>query len=78
MGYDILKRGYRYVFFFNNDNLKKYLDSRENRDAIVIIPSGLEIFRSQNTKDSKNSHYYTFFPKLKHSLAKIVNLSFSV
>ena len=26
----------------------------ENQGAIVIIPSGLEIFRSKNTKDSKN------------------------
>ena len=28
--------------------------SRENRGAMVIIPSRLEIFRSQNTKNSKN------------------------
>ena len=27
---------------------------------------------------AKNSHYYTFFPKLKRNLAKIVNLRFSV
>ena len=78
---------------------------------MLIIPSGLEIFRSQNTKDlqklfqtlvyvivafdavysklsyssykvqyfaAKNVHYYTLFPKLKRSLAKIVNLGFSV
>ena len=32
----------------------------ENRSAMVLIPSGLEIFRSQNTKDSKNDmkHQY--------------------
>ena len=43
-----------YVLFYN-DNSKKYWDFRENRGAIVIIiPSGLEIFRSQNIKDSKN------------------------
>ena len=40
--------------FFNNDNSKKYYESRENRGALVIILRGLEIFRSQNTKDSKN------------------------
>ena len=27
---------------------------------------------------AKNSYYYTFFPKLKHSLAKNVNLGFSM
>ena len=27
---------------------------------------------------AKNSYYYTFFPKLKGSLAKIINLGFSV
>ena len=36
---------------------------------MVIIPSALEIFRSQNG---------TFFPKFKWSLAKIVNFSFWV
>ena len=41
-----------YVLFYNNS--KKYQKSRENQGAMVIIPSGLEIFRSQNTKDSKN------------------------
>ena len=30
------------------------MESRENQGAMVIIPSGLEIFRSQNTKDLKN------------------------
>ena len=43
----------KYVLFYNN-NFKKYQESRENRGTMVIIPSGLEIFRSQNTKDSKN------------------------
>ena len=42
------------MFFLNNDNPKKYYESKENRGAMVIIPSGLDIFRSQNTKDSKN------------------------
>ena len=42
-----------YVLFYNG-NSKKYLGFRENRGAMVIIPSVLEIFRSQNTKDSKN------------------------
>ena len=42
-----------YVLFYNDDS-KKYQESRENRGAMVIIPSELEIFRSQNTKDSKN------------------------
>ena len=41
-----------YVLFYNA-NYKKYLKSRENRSTMDIIPSGLEIFRSQNTKDSK-------------------------
>ena len=40
--------------FSYNYNFKKYQESRENRGAIVIIPSRLEIFHSQNTKDSKN------------------------
>ena len=40
---------------------------------MVIIPSGLEIFRNQNTEDSKSD-----FPKLKRSLANIVNFGFSV
>ena len=35
----------------NNNNSKKYYESRENWDVMVIIPSVLEIFRSQNTKD---------------------------
>ena len=30
--------------------LEKYQESRENRGVMVIIPSGLEIFRSLNTK----------------------------
>ena len=42
---------------------------------MVVIPSGLEIFRSQNAKDSKNENK---MKKLKRSLAKIVNLGFSV
>ena len=41
-----------YILFYNH-NSKKYQESRENRGAMVIIPIGLEIFRSQNTKDSK-------------------------
>ena len=67
---------------------------------MVIIPSRLEIFCSQNTKDvkndikpsnkllyssskvqyfaAKNSYNYTFFPKLKHSLVKIIKLGFYV
>ena len=35
-----------YVLFYN-DNSKKYLEFMENRGAMVIIPSGLEIFRSR-------------------------------
>ena len=27
---------------------------------------------------AQNSHYYTFFPKLKRNLAKIANFSFSM
>ena len=42
------------MFFFNNDNSKKYEESGENRSVLVIILSGLGIFRSQNTKDTKN------------------------
>ena len=42
-----------YVLFYNN-NSKKYQEFKENRGAMVIIRGGLEIFRSQNTKDSKN------------------------
>ena len=42
-----------YVLFYNV-NPKKYYESRENQDAMVIIPSGLKIVRSQNTKNSKN------------------------
>ena len=42
-----------YVLFYNN-NSKKYYKFRKNRGAMLIIPSGLDIFRSQNTKDSKN------------------------
>ena len=42
-----------YVLFYDN-NSEKYSDSRENRGAMVIIPSGVKIFRSQNTKYSKN------------------------
>ena len=34
--------------------LKKYLESRENRGAMVIIPSRLKIVRSKNAKESKN------------------------
>ena len=34
-----------YVLFYNN-NSKKYYESKENRGAMVIIPSGLKIFRS--------------------------------
>ena len=41
------------MFFYNN-NSKKYQESRKNRGAMVIIPSELEIFHSQNTYDSKN------------------------
>ena len=41
------------VSFYNN-NSKKYQESKENIDTMVIISSGLEIFRRQNTKDSKN------------------------
>ena len=40
------------TFTFNHS--KKYWESRENRDAMLIIVSGLEIFLSQNTKGSKN------------------------
>ena len=43
----------KYVLFYN-DSSKKYKESRENRGVTVNIPSGLEIFRSQNTKDSEN------------------------
>ena len=43
-----------YVLFYNDDS-KKYQESKENRGAMVIIPSKLEIFRSQNTKNSKNN-----------------------
>ena len=43
----------KYVLFYN-DNSNKYKESRENRGAMVIISSGLEIFRGQSTKDSKN------------------------
>ena len=32
----------------------KNIRNRKNQGAIVIIPSGLGIFHSQNTKDSKN------------------------
>ena len=39
---------------FHNDNSKKYYESRENQGVMVIIPSRLKIFRSQNVKDSKN------------------------
>ena len=42
------------MFYFIMIILKNIKKFRENRDAMVIIPSGLEIFRSQNTKDSKN------------------------
>ena len=42
-----------YVLFYN-DNFKKYKEFRENRGAMVINPSKLDIFRRQNTKDSKN------------------------
>ena len=42
-----------YFLFYNNDS-KKYYEYRENGGVMVIIPSGLEISRSQNTKDSKN------------------------
>ena len=42
-----------YVLFYN-DNFKKYQESGESRGAMIIIPSRLEIFCSQNTKDSKN------------------------
>ena len=83
-----------------------YRDSRVKLTHLFLKCSGLEMFRSQNTKDSKNdmvivkfdviysklsysaskvqyfagknSHHDTFFPKLKHSLTKIVNLGFSV
>ena len=42
-----------YVLFYNN-NSKKILGIKgESRGAMVIIPSGLKIFRSQNTKDLK-------------------------
>ena len=41
-----------YVLVYNN-NYKKYEESKENRGATVIIPSGLNVFRSQNTKDSR-------------------------
>ena len=41
-------------FFNNNNNSKKCKESRENLGVMVIIPSGLEIFHSQNIKDSKN------------------------
>ena len=39
---------------FYNDNYKKDQESRENRCAMVIIPSGLNIFYTQNIKHSKN------------------------
>ena len=42
-----------YVLFYN-DNSKKYLKYRENQGAMVIILSGQDSFRSQDTKDSKN------------------------
>ena len=42
-----------YILFYNG-NSEKCQESRENRGPILIIPSKLDIFRSQNTKDAKN------------------------
>ena len=42
-----------YILFYI-DNSKKYEESRKNRDAMVVIPSGVEIFSKQNTRDSTN------------------------
>ena len=49
-----------YVLFYIS-NSKKYYESWENRDAMVVIPSGLEIFSRQNIRDSNNDM------KLKYS-----------
>ena len=45
---------YSNIYFIFYDKSTKYWKSRENRGMMVMIPSGLEIFRSQNSKDSKN------------------------
>ena len=50
-----------YVLFYNN-NSKKYQESRENQGAVVIIPSGLKTFRSQNIT----------FEKLYETLVKVI------
>ena len=42
-----------YVLFYNY-NSEKYYKFEENRGTMVIIPNRLEIFRSRNTKGSKN------------------------
>ena len=42
-----------YVLFYN-DSSKNIREFRGNRGAMVIIPSELKIFRSQNTKNPKN------------------------
>ena len=42
------------MFYFIMGNSKKYQECSENRGSMAIILSGLEIFRSQNIKDSKN------------------------
>ena len=49
----------KYVLFYN-DNSEKYQESRENRGAMVIITNGREIFRSQNTKHSKNDMKFQY------------------
>ena len=42
------------ICFISYDNSKIYYESWKNLGAMVIMYSGLETFRSQNTKDSKN------------------------
>ena len=51
-----------HVLFYNNKS-KKYQKSRGNRGAMVIIPSGMKVFRSQNIEDSKNymNIYYRLY-----------------
>ena len=43
------------MVLFYIDKSKKYQESRENWGAMVIIPSEMGIFLTQNTKDSKNN-----------------------
>ena len=61
-------------FLFYDDNSKKQ-ESRENRGAMIIIPSELDIFRNQNTKDSKNYNKWNFsldYSNVWHNLLWII------